>query len=68
MPVQKRHYVHTVNGAQVGFMYEPGSSLRSQGAVVHHIELGPDEKLLTSDEANMAIKRFVGVVVYGRTN
>jgi len=67
MPITKRHYVHTNNGSHVGFMYEPGSSLRSQGVVTRHIELGPTESLLTLDEANVALHRFPGVVVYGRT-
>ena len=61
-------YVHTINGQHVGFMYEPGANMRAQGLIAQHFALGPKESLLPTDAARVAISRFNGVVVYGRTN
>lgn len=65
--IPKHKFVHTINNEKLGFMYEPGATMRANGIEARHISLGPEEVLLTIDEANIAISRFNGLVVYGRT-
>ncbi len=64
----KNRYIHTLGGQKVGFTYEPGAIMRSQGLTVQYYAIGPDEVLLPTDAAKIAISRFNGVVVYGRTS
>ena len=61
-----RRWVRTVR-KNVGFMYEPGAIERSRGAIVEYIAIGPEGVLISKDAAHVAVNRFNGVVVYGKS-
>jgi len=60
-------WIRTVNGAQFGFHYQPGSILKAAGEKDEHFALTSEWQRIKRDASNVAIAKFGTDVKITRT-